>query len=520
MGSIDEIKSAIAHLPEEEFENQYLFLPLSFEIFELYSGNRLLYRTGDVKNAEGSMFRGVEWHLVKLPENNAKTLDLLFYSANSFLIGPAADSIKIGKKETLIEWMITKDLHQLIISVIFLFIAVSSILMWIMDRKIILVHYSFLNLMFFIYFFNLTDVKQLYYHNPVIALLLWDFSISLATILVNVLFSSLFRSIRVYTYFNILFVLFNIVKFSAVGFNSFNEWTFFQNIMIVGGMFSLLFAGMYVYVKDKNKHALLYGIIVAFATIIGAFEAFSNNMQHSAKTNMFYVFLIMTMFIGFIGLSYYMRLEKMYSELSYKDEINEKILVEMMYANLKSRINPHFLFNTLNIIHAYINTRPGVARQALENIAEYYRYLTDYTSQDLVSLEEEWKFTRNFLNLHELKYENKFSYKFRKKGNLKNISVPPLIIQPVVENSLQHGLRAVKRKGFISVSITVENKYVRIEVKDNGAGLNSEFKNSRTLDNIRQRLEYNYNNVDVSIQNTGDNKEGVTVNINFEAVKK
>ena len=169
------------------------------------------------------------------------------------------------------------------------------------------------------------------------------------------------------------------------------------------------------------------------------------------------------------------------------------------YKALNALMNPHFIFNTLNNVQSLFNGNNKLAaNEYLRVFADLIRQNMHNVSKELIPLQKEIDLITNYLSLEKLRFEDKLNYKINLDDDLElyDIMIPPLLIQPLVENSIKHGILPLKtRSGFIQVNIREQNDVLVIEIKDNGVGLNnSEAKEgslheSFGLDNIRKRIE-------------------------------
>ena len=138
---------------------------------------------------------------------------------------------------------------------------------------------------------------------------------------------------------------------------------------------------------------------------------------------------------------------------------------------LRAQINPHFIFNCLNSIHHFIQSQePKQAGEYLIKFSKLIRYVLESSAKNWVSLEEELEANRNYLDLEKLRTGNSFSFDFYLKDGLKpeKIYIPPMLIQPFLENSVWHGL---SEKGRIEVSLSKDGaNHLLCRIWDNGDG--------------------------------------------------
>lgn len=176
-----------------------------------------------------------------------------------------------------------------------------------------------------------------------------------------------------------------------------------------------------------------------------------------------------------------------------------KLAAEMKDAqlgSLKSQINPHFVFNTLNNIRSLILEDKEKAREMLLNFSDLFRYALKNTDQSKVSLEEELDIVNQYLELLSIQYEDKLKYKINVDADLEGVELPPMMLQLLVENAVKHGISQFKEGGSILIDIDRGNGFLNINVKNTGnLKMSSKLgdKLGVGLENIRKRLDLIYN---------------------------
>jgi two-component system, LytTR family, sensor histidine kinase LytS len=172
---------------------------------------------------------------------------------------------------------------------------------------------------------------------------------------------------------------------------------------------------------------------------------------------------------------------------------------------LQAQINPHFLFNSLNTIVSLIRTKPDLARKLLIQLGHFFRQNLNASLHELVTLKQELDHTRAYLDIEQARFGERLSVKIELNSQLEDVLLPPLTLQPLIENGIRHGLKGLERTGEILISITEDQGYVLISIKDNGIGIPSnrvvELLHSRiesregtglALFNVNQRLIYHF----------------------------
>ncbi len=188
----------------------------------------------------------------------------------------------------------------------------------------------------------------------------------------------------------------------------------------------------------------------------------------------------------------------------------EKELVEQTYeANLtalRSQINPHFLFNTLNSITELVHESADLAEQAVEKLAFILRFTTKKSSEQFLPLQEEMSLIRTYLELEQIRFGNRLETEIEIDPKAQSVLVPSFIIQTLVENCIKHGISKIMQSGFVSVKAWVKDNFLTCEVYDNGPGIDlSRIYKSTGLSNSISRLEtlYDMKNL-LQFENTGD----------------
>ncbi|MBI4749310.1 MAG: histidine kinase [Acidobacteria bacterium] len=137
---------------------------------------------------------------------------------------------------------------------------------------------------------------------------------------------------------------------------------------------------------------------------------------------------------------------------------------------LQAQINPHFLFNCLNLLNSLVRTDPERARALMQRLAAVFRYTLDSTRKETVTLAEELKFVEDYLEIARARFGNRLSTSIEIEANLHNTQVLPMLVQPLVENALHHGIEPKVGPARLDIRAFSENGSVVIEVADDGIG--------------------------------------------------
>ncbi|HXE65301.1 MAG TPA: histidine kinase [Bryobacteraceae bacterium] len=159
---------------------------------------------------------------------------------------------------------------------------------------------------------------------------------------------------------------------------------------------------------------------------------------------------------------------------------------------LQSQINPHFFFNTLNTISALVEEDPAAAREMVGRLSDLFRYTLGCTCSDAVTLGEEVQFVRDYLSIESARFRKRLRVELP-DGELPDVRIPGLVLQPLVENAIKHGIAPLIDGGSVRVRVEGAGDRFRVSVRNtadehalpDGAAM---FRPGHALDNVRARL--------------------------------
>ena len=160
---------------------------------------------------------------------------------------------------------------------------------------------------------------------------------------------------------------------------------------------------------------------------------------------------------------------------------------------LSSQINPHFLYNTLDTIiwmAEFQDTNRVVS--ITKALATYFRLALN-GGEDLIPLTKEVDHVRQYLYIQQQRYEEKLSYEIQVDENIPDILLPKLVLQPLVENAIYHGIKEINRPGKIQLTVQYQSPSIKITIEDNGVGLKKQGTSNKALggvgiQNVKERL--------------------------------
>ncbi len=165
----------------------------------------------------------------------------------------------------------------------------------------------------------------------------------------------------------------------------------------------------------------------------------------------------------------------------YEEKVRTR---EAEYKHLQSQINPHFLYNCLFYIVSMANKSPAAVISMAKNLSEFYRYITRKPGTN-TTMEDEVRLIESYLEVQSLR-NKRLKYKIEIPASMLALSVPTLMLQPIVENAVVHGLEQKRDAGYILIRGTITDHYYFIHVDDDGAGLSDE-----EIQSLKERVRNN-----------------------------
>jgi len=259
--------------------------------------------------------------------------------------------------------------------------------------------------------------------------------------------------------------------------------------------------GFYI-IRPKKMLTLFITLMVSIFTgsilgIILGFTAAGIDPYGLLKRDFINAFVISIVFGSIISYFFSSRgviasKEAMIKEERIKRLDMEKKAVETNFRLLQAQIEPHFLFNTLSNILSLMDTDLEKARSMLKDLMQYLRTTLSKSRRESTTLGEEMDLIRAYLNIFKIRMGDRLRYRIDIPDDLKDIPFPPMLVQPLVENAVRHGLEPEITGGEIWIRSAVDGDTLRLEVTDTGAGLYENSNPGMGIANIRERLKSLY----------------------------
>ncbi len=284
---------------------------------------------------------------------------------------------------------------------------------------------------------------------------------------------------------------------------------------IHAALLGLLNIGTWYFIKynrfeEKSFLNILFYFLVSCFVILGIWilsagifmEIIILNKQTYGK----FFFQTLTLKIGF-GLVLYFSMTLLYYLLIYYQKNKENIvrkteLTSMLNAlelsNLKSQINPHFLFNSLNSISSQIYSNPVEAHESIVKLSDYFRYSLSTGEKMFTTLREELDNVNRYLDIEKIRFSDKMIVVKEIDETCLNFNVPVMLLQPVFENAVKHGVYESTEQVLIKVNIVNYSDFFSIIVSNNfDPDITRKKGTSTGLKNIRRRLNFIYKREDL-----------------------
>lgn len=236
------------------------------------------------------------------------------------------------------------------------------------------------------------------------------------------------------------------------------------------------------------------------------------------KSIWFFGLLFTLILIGVTGFLYY-RIEHVKRTAENRNQLSKQVK-ELEIQALRAHMNPHFIFNALTAIQNYFSNNDEVsANEYMYKFSILIRQMLDYSRDNFIPLDEEISLIENYMGLEVMRFESTLTFKLSLGEDIEpaNYQLPSLMLQPLLENAVNHGIRTLKTKGIITLNIQKATEGIAITIEDNGRGINYSNRlkqNTRThhksagLDMLVKRIEsinqlYN-SNIEMQIQDLSE----------------
>lgn len=201
-------------------------------------------------------------------------------------------------------------------------------------------------------------------------------------------------------------------------------------------------------------------------------------------------------YAAIVGLSYALEYHRQARDRALNAAQLETRLSDARLQTLEAKLHPHFLFNTLHAISSLMHSRPDAADRMISRLSDLLRLTFDRSGPAQIPLREELEFLRKYLEIEETRFQDRLSVEYRVSPETLDAEVPRLLLQPLVENAITHGIAPRSGPGTVVISATREADSLCLEIQDDGvgpaAGVKVHLRGGVGLSTTRDRLDCLY----------------------------
>jgi two-component system, LytTR family, sensor kinase len=204
--------------------------------------------------------------------------------------------------------------------------------------------------------------------------------------------------------------------------------------------------------------------------------------------------------LSYLGIPFYRSLFIFLSD-RYNSIINEKdvqlakiseLHKQAELQSLQAKINPHFLYNALNSIASLATSDAKKTEQMALGLSDFFKYSINREQKQFNALSEELNAIRTYLEIEKVRYGDRLNFEIECPEELLNVQIPQLLIQPLVENAIKHGLSKITEKGLIRIIVSKEEKQLKIRIYDNGPAFPEGPLSGYGIQNTQERITLLY----------------------------
>jgi LytS/YehU family sensor histidine kinase len=247
----------------------------------------------------------------------------------------------------------------------------------------------------------------------------------------------------------------------------------------------LLFILYFIYTLIASLYLEMMIVLITFFVLAGS------NVQNMspASVNILYL-LVALLMVVFLSLAIKMLLFWRKSREDYQKLMTEKIETELKF--LKTQLHPHFLFNTLNNLYYLALEKSDKTPDAILALSELLDYVLHGTKSNFVLVAEELQQVQNYIALEALRYQDRLTVTIN-RDRIEGRKIAPMILITLMENAFKHGVMKTNNKVWIELSLTSDDEYTFIRIRNSiGAGNSTETKSGIGLQNLKSQIDHIY----------------------------
>jgi sensor histidine kinase YesM len=268
-------------------------------------------------------------------------------------------------------------------------------------------------------------------------------------------------------------------------------WLEFVYSQCIGLSSLIINVGLAHFVKSKIRRIAALCITLPSSVAIGLTLAFAITGVGSWSDGYAPKGMAIGLFFALIGVITFLLFERIEMEAAQRMLIkgeSEKREIEANLKMLQAQIEPHFLFNSLANVGSLIDSDPALAKKLLERLNDWLRVALVRARSDNATLGDELDMLENYLQILKIRFGDRLRWRIDVPEDARLTVFPPMLLQPLVENAVRHGIEPKLGGGEIGIRATTDASTLRIEVSDTGVGLIGDEGGGAGLANVRARL--------------------------------
>lgn len=300
---------------------------------------------------------------------------------------------------------------------------------------------------------------------------------------------------------------------TLVGFDGF--WVNFVFSQCIGLSIYVINASVACRVSDARRRWLFLSLSFPGSIFFGVqLGSWLTGLGSWSEPQAWIAVVIGLFFGGIGGITYFlsMRIEQLDSEVRQRrmNEIeSERRQTEAQLKMLQAQIEPHFLFNTLANVGSLIDSDPALAKKLLERLNDWLRIALQRTRSAQTTLGDELDMLENYLEILKIRFGARLRWRVAVDAEARATPFPPMLLQPLVENAVRHGIEPKVGGGEIVISAELQSAGLSLEVSDSGVGMQAQGGAGTGLANVRERVDALYG-AQGRLQLQGNANGGVT----------
>ncbi len=251
------------------------------------------------------------------------------------------------------------------------------------------------------------------------------------------------------------------------------------------------------FTKYLSLAILTMGFVAIFQIFLGEiyWKSSDRNMFTKDQNNESYLYLFLPIIVSFAYFFYWQKtrsITRKISEQEYQLLNLEKLKSKAQLDALEAKINPHFLYNSLNSIAGLIHEKPDKAEEMTIQLSKLFRYTTGRNDENFHTIEDELEIIKAYLTIEQVRFGKRLSYAIDCEEVVLTHKIPRFLLQPLVENAIKHGISKIAHAGGIKVEIKQITDNIFIKIHDNGPDFGEAVGGGFGLRSIKEKLKIVY----------------------------